>query len=176
MKSRAEIQNAHEIAVLTAGLAEHNRFHGLSLEVISRPDPPDAILSDGSITTWIELTDAFFSEAWARDLSSFASIKGHEPMARGVYMNMDMQLAENFCDLLVKKATKNSYKPLIQQHGPGILVVGLESPWLDDETINAIDDEWLRRGSPDISATFAYVYLRRRNASGSDVFAWPRRC
>ena len=106
MKSRAEIQKAHELAVLTAGLAEHNRLHDLSLKVISRPDPPDAILSDGSITTWMELTDAFFSEAWARDLSSFTSIKGHEPMARGAYMNMDMQLAVNFCDLLVKKATK----------------------------------------------------------------------
>lgn len=176
MKSRAEIQVAHELAVLTAGLAEHNRLYGLSLDVISRPDPPDAILSDGSITTWMELTDAFFSEAWARDLSSFTSIKGHEPMAKGVYMDMDMQLAENFCDLLVKKAKKNSYKPLIQKHGPGILVVGLESPWLDDETINAIDEEWLRRGRPDISGTFAHVYLRWRNTNGSEVFAWPRRC
>ena len=69
MKSRAEIQDAHELAVLAAGLAEHNRLHGLALQVVSRPDPPDAILSDGSTTTWMELTDAFFSEAWARDLS-----------------------------------------------------------------------------------------------------------
>ena len=176
MKSRAEIQNAHELAVLTTGLAEHNRLQGLSLKLISRPDPPDAILSDGSLTTWMELTDAFFSAAWARDLSSFISIKGHEPMARGVYMDMDKQLAENFCDLVVKKATKNSYKLLIQQHGPGILVVGLESPWLNDETINTIDEEWCRRGSPDISATFAHVYLRYRNANGSQAFAWPRRC
>lgn len=125
----------------TAGLAEHYRLHGLCLEVISRPDSPDAIVSDGSITTWMELTDAFFSKAWARDLSSFTSINGHEPMAGGVYMNMDMQLAGNLCDLLVKKATKNSYKPLMQQYGPGILVVGLESPWLDDETINGFGEE-----------------------------------
>lgn len=175
MKSRAEIQEAHELAVLTVGLAEHNRIHGLSLEVISRPDPPDAILSDGSITTWMELTDAYFSEAWARDLSSFSSIKGHEPMGRGMYIDMDNQLAENFCDLLIKKAKKNSYQAVVQQHGPGILVVGLESPWLDDETINAIDEEWLRRESPDISATFAHVYLRNRNANGNQAFAWPRR-
>lgn len=175
-KSRAEIQDAHELAVLTAGLAEHNRLHGLSLRVISRPDPPDAILSNDLITTWMELTDAFFSEAWARDLSSFTSIKGHEPMAKGVYMDMDKQLAEIFCDLLVKKAKKNSYTPLIHQHGPGILVVGLESPWLDDETITAIDEEWHRRGSPDISATFAHVYLRDRNANGGQPFSWPRRC
>lgn len=141
MKSRAEIQDAHELAVLAAGLAEHNRFHGLVLQLVSRPDPPDAVLSDGSTTTWMELTDAFFSQAWARDLSSFNSTKGHEPMSKGMYMDMDNQFAKNFCELLVKKANKFSYLPLLQQHGPGILVVGLESPWLDDETINATDKE-----------------------------------
>lgn len=175
MKSRAEIQDAHELAVLAAGLAEHNRLHGFALQVISRPDPPDALLSDGSITTWMELTDAFFSEAWARDLSSFTSIKGHEPMSQGVYMNMDNQLAEVFCDLLIKKASKQSYRPLVQQHGPGILVVGLESPWLDDETLHSIDQEWLRRGQPDISSTFAHVYLKDRNANNGQAFAWSSR-
>jgi hypothetical protein len=171
MKSRAAIQDAHELAVLRDGLAEHNRVHGLSLKVISRPDPPDAILSDGSSTTWMELTDAFFSERWAMHVSSYASIKGHKPMARGLYMDMDKQLAVNCCDLLTKKTAKNSYKPLIQQYGPGILVVGLESPWLDGETLDAIDEEWSSRGSPDISVTFAHVYLRHR---GSHTFAWPR--
>ena len=48
MKSRAAIQDAHELAALSAGLAVHNLLHGLNLAVISRPDPPDAILSDGS--------------------------------------------------------------------------------------------------------------------------------
>ena len=175
MKSRAAIQDAHELAALSAGLAVHNLLHGLNLAVISRPDPPDAILSDGSITTWMELTDAFFSQAWAMDLSSYASIKGHQPMAKGVYMDMDKQLAINFCDLLAVKVEKNSYKHLIQQYGPGILVVGLESPWLDAESIDAIDGEWLDRGSPDFSGTFAHIYLRYRNASGNQAFAWPRR-
>lgn len=172
MKSRAAIQDAHELVVLREGLAEHNRVHGLNLTVISRPDPPDAILSDGLSTTWMELTDAFFSEGWAMHVSSYASIKGHKPMARGLYMGMDEQFAANFCDLITKKAAKNSYKPLIQRYGPGILVVGLESPWLEDETLDAIDEEWISRGSPDLSATFAYVYLRQR---GSHTFAWPRR-
>lgn len=171
MKSRAEIQSAHEFSVLHDGLAEHNRIHDLNLTVISRPDPPDAILSDGLSTTWMEVTDAFFSEEWATDLSSYDSIKGHKPMARGLYMDMDKQFAINFCNLIIKKTTKNSYKPLVQKYGPGILVVGLESPWLDDETFYAIDVEWIDRGSPDISQTFAYVYLRRR---GIRTFAWLR--
>lgn len=126
MKSRAAIQKAHEIAVLNAGLAEHNRLHGLNLSVISRPDPPDAILSDGLITTWMELTDAFYSKEWARDLSSYGSIKGHKPMGSGGYVDMDRQFAENFCDLVQQKAAKKSYLPFVQKYGPGILVVGLE--------------------------------------------------
>jgi hypothetical protein len=172
MKSRAAIQDAHELAVLLDGLAEHNRVHSLNLKVISRPDPPDAILSDGRSTTWMEVTDAFFSEEWAKDLSSYGSIKGHKPMERGLYIDMDKQFAVNFCDLLTRKAEKNSYKPLIQQYGPGILVVGLESPWLGGETLDAVDEEWIGRGSPNVSATFAYVYLRHR---GIHTFAWPRR-
>lgn len=171
MKSRAAIQDAHELAVLRDGLAEHNRVYDLNLTITSRPDPPDAILSDGLSTTWMEVTDAFFSERWAMDLSSHASIKGHKPMARGLYIDMDKQFAVNFCDLLTKKAVKKSYKPLIQKYGPGILVVGLESPWLDSETLDAIDEEWVGRGNPNISATFAHVYLRHR---GSHTFAWPR--
>ncbi|HCY64631.1 MAG TPA: hypothetical protein DHV59_17780 [Oxalobacteraceae bacterium] len=174
MKSRAEIQDAHELAVLSAGLSEHNRVHGLNLVVISRPDPPDAILSDGFITTWMELTDAFFSSEWAMDLSSYTSIKGHKPMKPGLYVDMDKQLAGNFCNLLEQKVDKKSYKPFVQQYGPGILVVGLESPWLDSDTIDAIDEEWLARGNPDISGTFAHVYLRFRSGSGNHAFSWPR--
>ena len=174
MKSRAEIQAARELFALEKNLDAHNRLHGLSLKVISRPDPPDAVLSDGSITTWMELTDVFFSDAWARDLSSYASVKGHEPMASGQYLDMDKQLAENFCNQLIKKATKKSYKRLIQQYGPGILVVGLESPWLDNESIDEIEEEWRRRGSFDLSETFAHIYLWHRTSTSYKTFAWPR--
>lgn len=173
MKSRAAIQEAHELAVLRVGLAEHNRICGLNLTIVSRPDPPDAMLSDGSFTTWMELTDAFFSPEWARDLCSFASDKEHRPMARGLYIDMDGQLARTFCDALEHKASKLSYRPLIERYGPGILVVGLESPWLDDESIDAIDNEWLSRGKPKISATFSNVYIGYRNGSGNHAFAWP---
>ena len=175
MKSRAEIQKAHEDAVLLAGLSEHNRLHSIELKVISRPDPPDAILSDGSITTWMELTAAFFSQAWAKDLSSYNSIKGHLPMASGPYMDMDKQFAKNFCDLLQRKVGKSSYQPIINQHGPGILVVSLESPWLDEESLTAIDEEWAERGSLDVSQTFAHVYLRHRAGGGDIVRLWKSR-
>jgi hypothetical protein len=172
MKNRAEIQKAHEDAVLLAGLAEHNKLHALNLEVTSRPDPPDAILSDGSVSTWMELTAAFFSQGWAKDLSSYGSRKGHTPMATGQYMDMDKQFAENFCDLLQQKAGKTSYRELVERYGPGILVVSLESPWLDGETLDAMKEEWGKRGRPDISGTFAFVYLRQRTQGNDIVRPW----
>lgn len=175
MKSSAQIQLTHEESVLREALAEHNRRQGLALEVISRPDPPDAMLSDGTVTTWMELTDAFFSVEWARNLSSYGSIKGYKPMRSGSFIDMDKQFAVNFCDLVQKKAGKQSYAPFIARHGPGILVVGLESPWLDDDTMDEISCEWSARGSPDISATFAHVYTRHRAAGDNIVLPWPQR-
>jgi hypothetical protein len=174
MPNRAEVKSAHELSVLRAGLAEHNRIHNLSLSVISQPDPPDAILSDGLITTWMELTDAFFSPEWARDLNSYATDEQHKPMAKGLYMNMDAQLASAFCEIVIHKYQKSSYKPFIAEYGPGILVVGLESPWLGDDTIDEIDREWASRGNLDISETFSHVYIGYRNASGNHAFKWPR--
>ncbi len=173
MKSRAQIQQAHEEAVLRDALAEHNRIQGLALAVVSQPDPPDAILSNGTVTTWMELTDAFFSVEWARHLSSYGSIKGHKPMRSGGFTGIDKQFAANFCDLVQQKAEKQSYAPFVTSYGPGILVVGLESPWLDGETMDEVSSEWNARGSPDISATFAHVYTRHRTAGGNIVLPWP---
>lgn len=172
MKSSAQIQQAHEEAVLRDALAEHNRVHGLALAVVSRPDPPDAIPSDGAATTWMELTDAFFSAERARDLSSYGSIKGHKPMRRGGFMDMDKQFAANFCDLVQQKAGKQSYAPIVANYGTGILVVDLESPWLDGETMDEVSSEWNARGSPNISATFAHVYTRHRTERGNIVLPW----
>jgi len=173
MKSRSQIQQAHEDAVLRDALAEHNRLHGLVLSVVSRPDPPDAILSDGGITTWMELTDAFFSQEWARSLSSHGSVKGHTPMRNGEFMDMNRQFAVNFCDLVQQKANKKSYASTIASYGPGILVVGLESPWLNRKTMDEISNEWATRGAPDISGTFDLVYTRHRTAMGGVVLSWP---
>jgi hypothetical protein len=172
MANRAETKSKHETAVLDAALAEHNRIHGLALAVVDRPDPPDAILSDGATTTWLEVTDAFFSVDWAKDLFSYASSEAHKPMAEGGYAEPDAQLASNFCDLLLQKSGKNSYASVISAYGPGILVVGLESPWLGSGTVEAIDREWAARSRPDISSTFQYVYLGYRDNGVNHAVAW----
>jgi len=172
MNTRAEVKRKHETAVLNAALTEHNRLHGLALEVVDRPDPPDAILSDGNSTTWLEVTDAFFSPEWAQDLSGFASAEVHRPMQQVGYAEPDAQIASNFCNLVLRKASKASYAGVISTYGPGILVVGLESPWLDSDTIEAIDLEWAARGKPDISSAFQHVYFGYRKNGANYASLW----
>jgi hypothetical protein len=168
----ANVKKRHELAVMEAALAEHNRLHDLALTIVSRPDPPDAILSDGSATTWMEHTDAFFSGEWARDLTTHAANVRHMPMEQRGYFEPDAQLAGAFCRCVIDKAGKTTYASCIAHYGPGILVVGLESPWLDEETIHEINRAWAELGSPDISSTFRYVYLGYRDNSGNHARVW----
>lgn len=173
MNTVAEVKKRHELAVLKAGLAEHNRMYGSALIIVDRPDPPDAILSDGTTTMWMEHTDAFFSGEWARDLTTHAAAVAHRPMKQRGYFDPDAQLASAFCNCVIEKAGKTTYSNCVAQYGPGILVVGLESPWLDEETIHEINRAWAELGNPDISSTFGHVYLGYRDVSGNRAIAWP---
>lgn len=157
---------------MNAALVEHNRLHGISLQIVGRPDPPDAILSDGDATTWMEHTDAFFSGEWARDLITYAAAASHRPMEQRGYFEPDAQLAAQFCRVVIEKSRKTTYRDCITQYGPGILVIGLESPWVCENTIRMINDAWDILGNPDISATFAYVYLGYRINSVNVAMAW----
>ncbi|MCW1979701.1 hypothetical protein [Xanthomonas campestris] len=159
MNTVANVKKRHEFAVLNAAMAEHNKLHGSVLEIISRPDPPDAVLSDGSTATWTEHTDAFFSGDWARDLTTYAAVVVHRPMEQRGYFEPDAQLAAAFCKCVLDKDGKATYSASIVKYGQGIFVIGIESPWLDDGTIREINEAWTELGTPDISGIFAHVYL-----------------
>jgi hypothetical protein len=141
-------------------------------EIESMPEPPDAILSDGCKRVWLEHTDAFYP-GWAEDLTSYvASDKEHRPMRRGPHMDMDNIFADVFLEVVLKKLKNKSYTPLIEQFGPGILVVGLESPWLDADALQSINNKWIEHGSPDISPVFKWVYLGYRDNGKNVAIPW----
>jgi hypothetical protein len=172
MTTRREINSKHEGAVIGAALHAHNERMGAAFQVESRPDPPDAILVDGNQRTWLEHTDAFYP-GWAEDLTSYAaSDKIHRPMRRGLHMDMDNQVAEVFAKVVIEKFKNKSYQSAINQYGPGILVVGIESPWFDDETVHAINEHWAERGSPDLSSVFRWVYLGFRLGGENKATLW----
>ena len=172
MATRREINSKHESAVLDAAIDAHNKLTKTKFSVESRPDPPDAILIDGSHRTWIEHTDVFYP-GWAEDLTSFAATdKEHKPMQKGLHMDMDNIVANTFVDVVFKKINKASYKPLVEEFGAGILVVGIESPWFDNETIQAINNKWNEAGTNELSTIFKWVYLGYRTNGENRAMLW----
>lgn len=85
---------------------------------------------------------------------------------------MDQKLAEEFCTVVLKKIANPAYAAFVGEFGPGILVVGLESPWLSDETIAAISIMWLARGETRLADVFAYVYLGYRTNGDNHAIFW----
>lgn len=172
MTTRREINFQHESAVIGAALLAHNEQVGRAFKVESRPDPPDAVLVDGNLRTWMEHTDAFYP-GWAEALTSYAATdKVHRPLRRGLHMDMDNQVAEVFAKVVLEKFNNRSYKPAVNQYGPGILVVGIESPWLDGESLQAIDEKWAELGSPDLSSVFRWIYLGFRLDNENNAILW----
>ena len=172
MATRREINSQHERAVIGAALQAHNQRMGTAFSVEAQPDPPDAILVDGENRTWMEHTDAFYP-GWAEDITSYAaSDKPHRPMAKGLHSDMDEQLADAVTSIVLKKFGNRSYRPTIEKYGPGILVVGLESPWLDEETLRVINQKWAELGSPDLSSVFRWVYFGYRSEGQNRADLW----
>ena len=64
MTSHRDLNSAHESAVLDS-YKNLLSSQGKVLEVIDRPDPPDASVKIDGIDTWIEITDAHFSQETA---------------------------------------------------------------------------------------------------------------
>ena len=104
---------------------------------MDEPDPPDAIIKSGDASRWLEVTDVFYTGQYARDLYSFATPgERHVPMGSGFHVSMNEQFATRFENKLLKK----SYLPFSERLGLGILIIGMQSPWFDANTM-----EWMRR-------------------------------
>lgn len=120
----------------------------------------------------MEHIDAF-CPGWAEDLTSYAaSDNNHRPMLKGPHMDMDNQVGEVFAKVVIEKFNNKSYQSAVDQYGPGILVVGIESPWLDDETVHAINEHWAECDSPDLSSVFRWVYLGFRLGGENKATLW----
>jgi hypothetical protein len=135
MNTRSQVQQNHDNSIINEFISWHYSLTGELFDVISRPDPPDAIVRSERRTTWIEVTDAFFSKEWAKDIFSYATPgEPHREMAQGSYMGMDDQIVDHFLKVLEQKFSKDSYFEVFSKYGSGILIAGLQSPWADDRT------------------------------------------
>ena len=108
--SRRSVQEAHERFTIRTFLEELERRHRARYRVIAEPNPPEAIVTTGRTTSWIEVTTAFLSAGLAKDLYSYATPgETHESSGNGVYIGPDAQFANNFVDVVKKKLEKDSY-------------------------------------------------------------------
>lgn len=144
MNKRRPVQENHEHFLVDKFITWWASQTREQFRVISRPHPlpPEAIVKSDERTTWIEVTDAFHSDEFAQDLYSYATVgEKHKPMGPGPYVDMDAQTAARFADLLKKKLSKQSYAEPYAKYGPGILLVGMQSPWFDHHTCDLMRDE-----------------------------------
>lgn len=160
MADRRPIKQQHERAVVRDFLDWLNVRRKTQFKVIEEPDPPEAIIRSVRTTCWIEVVDAFWSDEYAQDLTSFATPgEVHKPIRPGVYGSMDSTFARRFVKALAGKLRKRSYLPCFKQYGPGYLIISIQFPWFNADTIGEVKKLWLSgRPWPD-QGYFKEVYI-----------------
>ena len=165
MKYR-EIQSAHEESVL-ASFTCYLNDQGVSLEVVERPDPPDAIVKIDNEMSWIEITDAFQNIDLAKSITSYASDdKPHQPYQNRVIYEPDKAACEKVREVILKKYNKMSMNDLLRQHGQGVLLVGAYTPLTSPEEIIELARESILSELAQKAPVFKSIYLYVNTPTG----------
>lgn len=135
MPDRRPIQQVHERTFIRQFLEWFNIAYRCKFEIIAEPNPPEAIIRTKRTTRWVEVSTAFWNEAYARDLYSYATPgEIHKPIDSGPYINIDKQFTTSFVSVLKKKLEKASYENYRDRYGPGYLIIPIKHPWFDGAT------------------------------------------
>lgn len=131
MTSHRDLNSTHESAVL-GSYKNLLSSQGKVLEVIDRPDPPDAIVKIDGVDTWMEITDAHFSQETAISITSHAADdKVHIPSKGGLVVDPDSITNERVESAIKAKLQKKTMQSIAISNKPGILLVGLYGPFFD---------------------------------------------
>lgn len=169
MDRRQYIKQAHERAQVAAFIGWLNSRYRAKFEVINEPNPPDAIIRSGRTTRWVEVTDAFWSDAFAKDEYSYVTPgENHTPMGKGPFVDPDVQFAARFVDVVRKKLEKRSYLSSMQEYGPGYLVVPIMYPLFDSLSLYFMQEAWRHTYIEDLGC-FRSVYMSFRMGRGPIV-------
>jgi hypothetical protein len=135
MVSRRELKSVHEEAVLRQ-FATHLENEGGCLEVLGRPEPPEAIVKLNGERTWIEITDAFLDQDHAIGLTSGASDDmEHIPDDGRLIVEPDATFSSVLHSVIAAKYDKASMRSVAADLGPGILLVGVFTPFTTAEAV-----------------------------------------
>ena len=129
MVSRRDLKNVHEEAVLRQFKA-HLESGGGRLEILDRPEPPEAIVNLNGKRTWIEITDAFLDKDHAIGLTSNAADDVvHIPDDGRLISGPDETLSCVLHSVVEAKYDKATMRSIAESQGPGILLVGIFTPF-----------------------------------------------
>lgn len=129
MVNRRNLKSAHEEAVLRQFKA-HLENGGSCLEILDRPEPPEAIVDLNGERSWIEITDAFLDKNHAISLTSYASDDvEHVPDHGRIIIEPDAVFSSVLRAVIEAKYDKVTMQKLAEVHGAGILLVGVFTPF-----------------------------------------------
>ena len=126
---RRDVKNKHENAVLK-NFTSYLKAKGIKVELLCKPDPPDAIVIINGEKSWIEITDAFLNPELAESITSFISEdRPHKPVPGHARKTNepDKSYDERLSEIINQKYKK--MKLIYDRYGPGILLVGIQNPY-----------------------------------------------
>lgn len=139
MVVRRDLKTVHEEAVLRK-FTEHLKSDGIHMEIMSRPDPPDAVVELDGKRTWVEITDAFLDEDHAIGLTSNTSDDvEHVPDDDRLIIAPDETFSNVLHSVIEAKYKKTSMRSIAKSQGPGILLVGIFTPFTTAKAV--VQDE-----------------------------------
>lgn len=139
---RRDVKDRHEVSVLDSFKQHLKTEEGRSLSIIDRPDPPDAMVFLDNNQTWIEVTDAILNAEYARSITSYpAEDVAHVPCENKKIQDSDDIFTEEVINVVSKKYAKATLRNIYIANGPGILLVGLYSPFVSVIDINELQKE-----------------------------------
>jgi len=135
MVARRDLKTLHEEAVLQH-FKTHLEQQGIRLEILDRPDPPEAIVEMGGAKTWIEITDAFLDKKHAIGVTSGAcnDVK-HIRDDRRLVIEPNETFSRAIYSVIEAKYDKASMQAVAETEGRGILLVGIFTPFTDSAEV-----------------------------------------
>lgn len=148
-RPRDVVKDLHENASIQEALDILNLGQIKEFKIIERPDPPDAIISDGETHSWIEHVDAFRSDEEAEELLSTVT-PGEIPYQRSEQLvcSPDHRIANSIKCKLWKKLKKTSYETYFKKYGKGILIISDQDFLFSETSIVHLEEEINKIYSP----------------------------
>jgi hypothetical protein len=173
-KNRQEVKKAHERFTIDLFLEWFNRWHSSQFKVIDEPDPPEAIIKSGKTIRWVEVTAAFWNDAFAQDICSYATEgEGHKPAPDGaVSVNPTSVFVRKFITLLAQKLSKSSYVDYRDTYGPGYLIVSIQYPFFSKDVVARLGCAWDELQVVDRGCFRSIYFAYREFGGGYRIMRW----